>query len=217
MTERVSSSLKGWGEIWGDSDQQVKRAIRRVKTFTGLNPDTFDGLTFSTRSVTHIVLPTEHKVVELEPSPEELIRAPRAIRRVFRDLGLQPENGVTLEYASWPWGFDFTVKPKEVTEDRVGIRLSTTPCRAAIIAPLESSYPWEVGKVILDTFSHGISDNRFLSLRGERARALIDAYGYIFRSMGPNNERSWHPDIVKILSESSNWGRTLVLSRGKSS
>lgn len=213
--ERSLNNIRGWREVWNTDEAKIKSAIRKVRRLTGLTPDGFEGVSFSTRKETRYDWITDYSVVGLEPSQAELESTPKPLRKMLVDLGIKPKDRVALEFSSSLFEFDFTVKPEEITEDRVGITLSTTPFRAAVIALLKSHYSFEDGKVVANSFSLGVKGHPYCFLKGARVSEITDSYGYIYRNIQSNDPKSWHPDMVEILSRAANWGTTLVASRRK--
>lgn len=212
ISERRPGSLRGWSEVWNGSESKINSASRKVKRLVNSDPGKFENVSFSSGEEKFPGSNTHYKKVSVEPNQAELEAAPRALKRILKDLGIKPEDKVSIELYERSLGFDFTVKPGEVTEDRLGMTLSTNPCRTAIFAPIKSEYKWTDGKVVTDPFVHGIGDNPFYLFKGERTRMVKDSYEDIFKFNG-NDIRSWNPNLVNMLTEAANWGAALVTSR----
>lgn len=217
--KRPSKKAQGWAEIWRSDDAKLQKAVSRVYAHRNLTDDQYVGVNV-TRGKEWSVFSEFEKIISLELTPGELKAAPRAVRRVFKDIGVKSSDRVSLQLTLPPVGsyFKVTIIPDEITDDRIGITLSSIPKEGEVIAPayqsMHSSLNIEPPIVKPIPFFPTAFDKPMVAeTRAYNARL---AYKSIAGNVDGNDmfARS-HPHMIEIMTAVGNWAADLLGTRRK--
>ncbi len=218
--KRPSKKGQGWAEIWQSDNAKLQRAASRVNAYRDLAQDQYVGVNVA-QGEEWPAFEDFETIISLELTPRELKSAPRAVRRVFRDIGVKKSDRVSLQLTLPPVGSSFkvTIIPHEITDDRIGITLSSIAKEGEVIAPvyqsMHSSLNTEPSIVKPIPFFPSSGDKPTVAeTRAHNARL---AYKSIAGNVDGNDlfARS-HPHMIEIMTAAGNWAADLLESRKQS-
>lgn len=204
----------GWIDILQANDERIKAAARQVCSFRGITEKEYE-VTIGARWADSY---GTHKTISFNPTQEELREAPEAIKKVLKDIGVGSLNQVSLELGIPMWNrpvfyssFLLTIRPEEITDDRIGITLSPEPGKVELIGLKRNGELLVKESMFFGEF--GLY-SRF-RIKGKRASNVEKFYKDIIGDPHPGGKLDHHPYMVEILTSAADWVTALLESRKK--
>lgn len=212
MERRPSKKGQSWGEILQGDLGRLQRAFTQVSELTDIDKGNLLGV--------HVTKdPDGGRSVALDVNRAELRTAPRAIRRMLRDLGIEREEYINVQVDIPPIVdyFQFTVQPLEVTEEKFGLILSTKPGEGAVIAPVYTIRAVAGVEIKPNHFGSDLYDFESVGFTRDRARNVFRVYrtmarnivGNVFNKFSSGN----NPYMIEIMTSAASWVTSLVATR----
>jgi hypothetical protein len=221
----ASKAGVGWTEINRSGDSRVSTAVDQIRELRSVNPKDYLGVSkrFGPEDAKFYYSETCPSIISLKPTYKEFTGAPEAVQRVFRDLGFKSVEEFSIEITIPTSGanFDFSIVPAEITDDRIGITLSTTKSNGGLFILNNHFYE------LTETKNAQQPAVEFFPFEQENQYPLIE------RAAGVNNtrvkfayytyahlnkERSYigkpaNPYMIKIVEALAQWGTTIITER----
>jgi hypothetical protein len=191
---------KGWIAEVENLPQRLTEAGKKLHSFRNVTGSEFDPQVNVDRNDFFDTL-----LILFSPTPEELEKAPQAIKMVLEDLGLSQQEEIKVKIIlnevaqdpKWHHNFNLTLGPNEVTADKIGISLSSLG-GISVFGPTTKRFD-------------GIHQyvNAFYG-RGAHVNEIYVGLGSVFTG--------WpHPFMAEILSSGADWITDILNNRRKPS
>ncbi len=223
MTIETGSNTqeRGWVEILRLDDEKLKAAIGRVNAYRNLLADQYQGVTV-TQGEEWCEFKDFERVIGLRARPEELKTAPTKLRKVFKDIGLDDSDPVSLRLTLPPSGssFKLRIEPDEITDDKIGITLSSNHSGGELIAPAYNGYRLTepMGVKEIPFFSPDDTEHMFTGRLADKVKDAYMAIG-IYSGHTPHGwdvyVRTNPRRVNKIMTSAGNWVPKLLDRRRK--